>query len=260
MFRKLRIAVLGFVLLNVMLGAWLARARSTDWDQPLNVVVYAINGDRSSVSASYIEAMESLDYEGREAFFADIEAFFEREAARHGLELTKPVEIRYAGTLEAQPPMPPRGGSTLSIMLWSLKLRYWAWQHDDYPYAQDVVIFVRYFDPDRSPVLAHSLGLQKGLLGVVNAFAVKRMREENHIVIAHELLHTVGATDKYDPVTTLPRHPDGYADPFLDPLHPQTDAEIMAGRIALAADRAEQPEGFEDVVVGGATAIEIKWR
>ena len=47
--------------------------------------------------------------------------------------------------------------------------------------------------------LAHSLGLQKGLIGVVNAFASSSQAAENNVVIAHELLHTVGATDKYDP-------------------------------------------------------------
>ena len=35
------------------------------------------------------------------------------------------------------------------------------------------------------------------------------MTGPNNVVIAHELLHTVGATDKYDPVTDAPRIPDG---------------------------------------------------
>ena len=56
-------------------------------------------------------------------------------------------------------------------------------------------------------------GLQKGLIGVVNAFASDEQAAQNNVVIAHELLHTVGATDKYDPRTNQPSHPDGYAEP-----------------------------------------------
>jgi hypothetical protein len=33
----------------------------------------------------------------------------------------------------------------------------------------------------------------------------------------------------------------------------------MAGRRMLAADRWEQPRGLDEVVIGGATAAEIRW-
>ena len=57
----------------------------------------------------------------------------------------------------------------------------------------------------------------------------------------------------------VPRFPDGYADPELTPLYPQTAAEIMGGRIPLDASRALIPESLDDVVVGPATAEEIRW-
>ena len=56
-----------------------------------------------------------------------------------------------------------------------------------------------------------SHGMQKGLVGVVHAFADRRHEGANDIVIAHELLHTVGASDKYDLATGAPRYPIGYA-------------------------------------------------
>jgi len=40
------------------------------------------------------------------------------------------------------------------------------------------------------------------------------------VVIAHELLHTVGATDKYDPATNESSLPEGYAEPDKIPLFP----------------------------------------
>ena len=48
---------------------------------------------------------------------------------------------------------------------------------------------------------------------MVYAFATPEMDGENDVVIAHELLHTVGASDKYLPGNDAPRFPDGYGDP-----------------------------------------------
>jgi hypothetical protein len=85
------------------------------------------------------------------------------------------------------------------------------------------------------------------------------MASGNNMVIAHELLHTLAATDKYQPDTGLPRYPDGYAEPARQPLFPQNQAELMGGRIPLAADRAEIPERLSQVVIGPVTAREIGW-
>jgi hypothetical protein len=145
-------------------------------------------------------------------------------------------------------------------MLWSLKLRYWAWRNDTHrgP-APHVRLFVSFHDPAQRPRLPHSTGLQKGLLGVVHAFAQQDMSGSNEVVIVHELLHTLGATDKYDRASNQPLYPDGYAEPHAKPLHPQVRAEIMAGRIPLSESRLSMPEGMRDVVIGPATAREIHW-
>jgi hypothetical protein len=252
MFKKLRVLILLYILLMVAAGGWLNKARTTDWNEPLEVVVYAINGDKSSATQKYIDNIENSD-------FNDIEVFFQREAERYNLALKKPVDVSYAGELNEKPPMPPHGGSPLSTLIWSLKLRYWAWKNDDYPYPEDIQIFVIYFDPEKTKAVDHSLGLQKGLIGVVNAFASKDMKKSNHVVIAHELLHTVGAIDKYDPDTNQPIYPVGFADSEQEPLFPQEKAEIMAGRIAINDSEAKQPEKLKQVVLNEATAIEINW-
>lgn len=252
MFKKIRVLILLYVLFMVAVGSWLSEARTTDWDKSLNVVVYAINADGSATSQKYIDKLENND-------FNDIEEFFQSEAKKYKLALKKPVDVSFAGELKEKPPTPPRKDSTLSIMSWSLKLRYWAWQNDNYPYPEDIQIFVLYFDPEKTHMLAHSLGLQKGLIGVVNAFASKKMKKQNHVIIAHELLHTVGAIDKYDPKTSQPLYPLGYANPEQDPLYPQKKAEIMAGRIAIDENKAKQPEKLKQVILGEATAKEINW-
>ncbi len=79
------------------------------------------------------------------------------------------------------------------------------------------------------------------------------------LVIAHELLHTLGATDKYEPADDAPRFPDGYGDPRQTPLYPQQRAELMAGRRMISATQWEQPSGLDQAVIGPATALEIRW-
>jgi hypothetical protein len=105
----------------------------------------------------------------------------------------------------------------------------------------------------------HSLGLQKGLFGIVHAYADVAADATNEVVIAHEVMHTLGASDKYDPTTTLPLFPQGYAEPGANPRYPQSAAEIMAGRIPVAADEATMPAGLDDVIVGPETAAEVSW-
>lgn len=57
------------------------------------------------------------------------------------------------------------------------------------------------------------------------------MAAQNDTVMLHELLHTLGAMDKYDMRTNEPLYPDGYAELDLQPRLPQHKAEVMAGRI-----------------------------
>jgi hypothetical protein len=104
-----------------------------------------------------------------------------------------------------------------------------------------------------------SHGLQKGLVGVVHAFADRSMAGSNNMVIVHELLHTAGASDKYDLGSGAPLEPIGLGDPDQVPLYPQQRAEIMAGRRAVSATEWETPRSLRSVVVGPATALEIHW-
>jgi hypothetical protein len=93
----------------------------------------------------------------------------------------------------------------------------------------------------------------------VHAFASPRFGGQNQVVIVHEMLHTLGATDKYDPVTEHPVYPDGYVDPGQQPLYPQYRAEIMAGSIPLSETRSKLPRNLNEVEIGAQTAVEINW-
>jgi hypothetical protein len=120
-----------------------------------------------------------------------------------------------------------------------------------------VRIFVRYHKPVFGGVLESSVGLQKGMVGIVNGYASRSHRGTNNVIIAHEFLHTLGATDKYSMVDGHPIAPDGLAEPDRDPLYPQRYAEIMGGRIALTADDSVIPKNLEYALIGPLTAREI---
>jgi hypothetical protein len=251
--RNLRIGVLLLILALVAIKTWQDQYLSKRWHVPLYVSIYPIAADDSPVTRSYLA---SLDADR----FKPIDAFFAREAQRYQLPLTEPFRTRLRPELHDRPPQRRADAGLLSTALWSLKLRYWAWRQSGHAgEPEDIRVFVLYHDPALTPSVPHSLGLTKGLIGVVYAFAATEMNGENDVVLAHELLHTLGATDKYDLGTDAPIFPDGYGDPRQVPLFPQHTAELMAGRRILAPNRWEQVPDLDQVVLGMATAAEIRW-
>lgn len=252
-FRKLRIAVLLYVLLFVAVAAWINRAATTDWDDTLYVNLYPVNGDGSEQAADYIASLDA-------SAFRPVERYLQSEAERYGHRPQRVLHITLGPRLGEGPPAVPAGAGPLEVMAWSLRLRWWAWRttSDDGIPSADIRLFVRYFRPVEGLVLEPSTGLQKGLVGVINGFADRSMRGANHVVITHELLHTLGATDKYDPATSLPLVPAGLADPDRRPPYPQSRAEIMGGRIALSPTEARMPEDLGETLIGPLTAAEIR--
>ncbi|MDH4108538.1 MAG: hypothetical protein OEW35_09485 [Gammaproteobacteria bacterium] len=255
MFKAIRVGILLLILLFVSVNSLLTQARSTDWDNSLWVKVYPINADGSDATARYIQGLQADS-------FNEIESFLAREAERYGHGIDRPVRIELGREVREQPPAIDPEPGTFDIMVWSLKLRWWAnsvgSEQDDPP--PDVRMFVRYHSPDESFHLENSVGLQKGMVGVVNAYASRQHNGTNSFIIAHEFLHTLGATDKYELGSGLPVFPDGYADPGRNPLHPQRKAEIMGGRIALSEFDAMVPTTLKDVIIGQVTAEEIRLR
>jgi hypothetical protein len=253
MFKKIRVAILLSILLFVALGEFLAQRRSTDWHDTLWVDVYLVNGDHLDSTQRYVDSIDAKE-------FAGVAEFFAAEAKRYGIKIEQPFRLNVVGEYHGDVPTPGAHPSLLGTMWWSLEMRWLAleldWQSSG-P-RPDIVAFAIYHQPDDSAVL-DSTGLRKGLIAVTNLFASRDERGSNQVVLAHELLHTLGATDKYSLASNLPQFPDGFADPTLKPLVPQKKAELMAGRIPLDAEHAEMPESLHSVVVGRLTAQEIGW-
>jgi hypothetical protein len=249
-----RLAILLAVLLFVATGAWLDRRRSTDWDDTLRVTVYPVAVGADDETGGYVAALD-------ETAFADVPDFLADQASGYGVRLDEPVRVRVSHAVREAPPAAPGDPGPASVALWSLRLRYWAWRVavDDPLPPPDVQVFALYRPLDGGHVALDSTGLQKGLVAVTNLYADAEAEGANCIVLTHELLHTLGATDKYDRETGQPLAPDGLGDPARDPLYPQDVGEIMAGRVAETASHAVIPGSLEQMTVGPTTAREIGW-
>ena len=253
-FRNVRVAILLGVLAVVSLVTWNDNRRITSWRKPLAVTIVPVDTTSDPLVASWIATLDVSRFRG-------VEEFFTREANRHGLPLTKVVTLSLAKPTKEIPPAEPDDlTNRLQIAAWSLKLRWWSWNQrrtHSFP-AGDVTIYVLY-EKDEGQIPEESLGIKQGRIGIVRTLAGERESGWTTVTVAHELLHTVGATDKYQP-NGQPVFPDGWAEPKRVPQVPQLFAEVMAGQIPLDADGAfVQARSLEKCVIGRKTAGEIGW-
>jgi hypothetical protein len=115
----------------------------------------------------------------------------------------------------------------------------------------------------RSPKLAsggsvEGASQEGGTVGVVEVELDRTMVDFALFVTTHELLHLLGAKDKYD-ARGRSLVPEGLAEPELSPLYPQRHAEVMARNVALSPTEERPPESLSDLKVGAETAREIGW-
>ncbi len=252
-FRTFRISLLLLVLAavgGVTVGeGWLVPA----WLRPLQVVIYPIDRDGDPATRAYLEGLDAARFaeiaknfsNGRRGAIAPnrCRACVSRWVPRSRTPRLRRRRGRVARSSRSATVSP------CAITRFAARHFWIAWGGCGCSWSISKVT--------KTP-LPPSLGLQKGLLGVVYVYARPRQDAQNTVVIAHELLHTLGASDKYD-ARGLPRFPDGYADPDAVPRHPQHKAESMAGRMATTSDHAVIPASLAECVVGPKTAYEINW-
>lgn len=254
MFRYLRIAILLAILVVVAGQQWLTVKRLGSWEKPLWITVYPVLLDTDADTRRYAGGLKSESFRG-------IGVFLKQQAARYDRRLENPAVIQVARPLSALPPALPAENSGVKIALWSLKMRWWVWRNgsQDGLIGDDIKMFVLYQKGDSKGPLERSVGIKNGSYGLVNAVASQEKAARNRIVITHELLHVLGASDKYDFLNGQPIVPAGIANPGQSPLYPQVSAEIMAGRIAMSASHWRYPASLKFCAIGAETAAEIGW-
>lgn len=252
----IRIVILLAIFVTLAFYSKIQKLQARSWSVPLQVVIYPINGDHNSPSVNeYI-------HELNDDVFQPIDEFIKQQSLVHQLATNQPTQTHLGAVLKLQPPASPKpDASVFDIIWWSIKLRYWAYKNtpDSNSNLHRIRVFVYYHEPVNGLRLQHSLGLDKGLIAIVHAFADENYDQQNNVVITHELLHTVGATDKYA-ANHEPLFPIGYATPNQSPLYPQTQAEIMAIGIPETASKSRMATNLNECVIGEQTSKEINWQ
>jgi len=251
-FKLIRIVALLSILFVILASNWINERRLASWERPVWITVYPIVSDEDPATEAYARGVSEFSFD-------EINAFFQRNLALYGVALSPPFRFQIAPVGRNLPPELPDRNSPLAIALWSLKMRWWSWrmEQNDGLIAPDIQMFVLYRSFDRGSEMKVSVGMRKGMYGLVKGYASNTMDSHNQIIIAHELLHVLGATDKYIVATGNPEFPFGFAAPNQRPLFPQTEAEIMGGRIPLSSFDSVMPDSLAQCRIGRKTAEEI---
>lgn len=247
--RSLRILFLLLILTPLVYAYQSHPDVAPDWREPLVIVIYPTT---TGIDESALDRLAGDRY-------ASIERFLNERARDFGLPTRRAVDIRTGRAIDHAPDLPPDNRGGPAQLFWALGLRWWYWGFDHQAIDPDVVVITRYGPVTEDPRLLHSIGMPEPRLALINLVAHPDLAEHNNVVIAHEILHTLGANDRYRPGTGHPQFPSGYAQPLRQPLYPQKRAEIMGGRIPLSTSLARQPRSLDETIIGPTTAAEIGW-
>ncbi len=252
--RASRFIILVSIFIFLAFYTKIQKTQSRSWSEPLQVMIYPINAENSPIVENYIDQLETAN-------FSEIDQFFQQQAENFSLIIKQPTLTTLGETISKHPPISPTSkASFLEKAWWGLKVRYWAFKTtpDNLSNFHRIRIFIHYHEMAYDKPLQHSYGMDKGLLAIVHAFADEQQEQQNNIIIAHELLHTVGATDKHND-NHEPAYPEGYAEPNKQPLFPQDMAEIMAATIPLSLTSSIMADSLDQCIISEKTALEINW-
>lgn len=257
-FQRARVAVLLVLLLAAAgwaLGVHRRRDARTAWARPLEVAVVLVAD--GGVPAADVETLRDA--------LPRLEAWFAREHARYGSGgLDAPVRLRVLGPVRPASPLPWPGEADG----WVARLRYAGRlaqalapldaQAGLVPRAVDARLYAVLGGGADGGAFAEGVGEAGGEVGLVRVAVGGDGATLALTALAHELLHCLGASDKYDGAGHA-RLPQGLADPARVPPLPQARAEVMVGEVPLAPGEGRLAEDLDEVAVGPATAAEVGW-
>lgn len=256
-FYRARLTLLLTILAAVLLWAcsdYVGRRERTAWRRPVKAaLVLAL---RQPVSAHTLELLSDRTLE--------LERRLSEEYRRHtGRDFT-PFSITVKGPVTASA-APPRLEDEGVADLFRHSADMWWWSRDldeqanvEWMHYDSRIYLV--LKPTKSCGIAFVEGESEagGRVGVAQADIDPEMVDFSLFVAAHELLHTLGASDKYGNEGRA-IYPFGYADPNRSPLYPQPGAEVMARNVPIGDALERPPQALDELYVGETTAREIGW-
>lgn len=251
-FKLMRVVLLLSVLLGIVASTWITEKRMASWDRPILVTVHPIAADEEPETLRFARSIDTDS-------FREVNRFFGAQSRPYGFEVTPAFRFQVAPISRDLPPAIPEQFDFAAIGWWSLRMRWWSWTRGarDGLIQPDIQMFMMFHSAGEDTEMGISVGMRKGRYGIVKAYASESAHSLNLVVFTHELMHVLGATDKYVLSTGEPVFPHGFADPGQQPLFPQQRAEIMGGRIPLSAFSSVMPPSLEQCKIGRSTAEEI---
>jgi hypothetical protein len=257
LFFRIRVAVLLFILFVVVLYAirdFRSRRARNEWDHTLAVAVVLIrDGD---VDAASVEALRARAPALRDRLEAEMQRYRAGPA---------PFTFRVLGPIAGVSRAPePQGDGPIDLGKQALALSSWLRDVDPKagvnPDLFDSRIYVRIKPPTGDArEFVEGRSEENGRVGFVDVDLDAEMVDIALCVVAHELMHTLGATDRYDAAgRTL--IPDGLGEPERVPLYPQRFFEVMARNRVVAPGHEQPPDTLDQLAVGRITAHEIGWQ
>lgn len=255
-FYRMRVTVLLTILVGVALYAWRdyeRRQARNDWTQTLEVAIVFV--EREPVSAAAIETAKLRA--------DDLATLLGDEMSRYRAGLP-PFRFTVFGPTPYRDP-PPEAGEPgfFSDARFAWQLWRFTSKVDDAAGVSDRTFDARIYvvvTPPRNAKKKQIEGAsqQGGKIGVVEVELDETMVDFALFVAAHELFHTLGASDKYDASGNV-LVPDGLPEPDLAPVFPQRYVELMARHRAVGPGLTKPPKSLGELRIGPTTAREIGW-
>jgi hypothetical protein len=252
------VTILSFTLLGVLVWAgndWWRRHERHAWRRPLRVALVLV--EREPVPEATLRALSSHVFQ--------LERRLGQEFSRHHGPGGEPFSLIVEGPV-ATSSDPPRAGAADLLSLARHSLALWRWTRDldgrggvEWRGYDARIYLVLQPSREQQPRVVEGESEQGGRVGVARADIDDGMLDFALFVAAHELFHTLGASDKYDAGGSA-RFPEGFAEPNRQPLYPQPGAELMARNVPLSPTSERPPDTLSELFVGDETAREIGWR
>jgi len=228
-----------------------SRKARTHWDRTLSVAVVLVTTD--GVAPESVQRFE--------ARLPDLEARLAHEFRRYR-EGPRPFRLVLHGSAEAgSPPELPESSWDIPRHLY----RQWSYLSaiDNQVGLNSSEYDSRIYVVARRPAsnamqLVEGYSQLGGRVGIVEVELNEEMVDLVLSVTAHELLHTLGAEDKYD-ATGRTLIPEGLAEPERNPRFPQRYVEVMARNRPVSDNQERILDSLDELAVGPHTAREVGW-
>jgi hypothetical protein len=245
-------SVLAIVIAYAITDVASRRARKA-WDHTLAIAVVVIRN--GAVDDAAIEAL-------RERAPA-LEDRLTSELHRYKPNAPKPFKLTVLGPAIGAPSAPEApGDGLLNLAAHAWDLHRWTSDVDSRvnlaARAYDSRVYVTVQPPTSKKHMIEGTSEQGGRVGVVTVDLDGSTVDFAWSVIAHELFHTLDATDHYDSGGKA-KIPEGLAEPDLSPRFPQRFVEIMTRGKPVSPSEEEVLDTLDELGVGPVTAREIGW-